>query len=449
MTDENPVAGSYRTSSDEPNGRVLVIDDEAFVRDVLLQTLEGEFSVALAGTGLEGVHQVEQSPPDVLVVDKNLPDISGIEVIEKVKQIRPDVEVLVITAYASVDSAIEALRLGAFDYVTKPFDHIEVIAEKVRRASQKRKLVLEKRRTERALLDSENLYRSLVETSPDAIAMIDPEGHILWSNRRAALMLGLADADQLIGRPAVGLLIPKEAISIEHILDELQNNGMLEVSGASLTRKDGTTLPVEFHASLVSGSDEHSSAVIMTARDLSERKRIQARLAQTDRLASMGVLAAGVAHEINNPLAYVLYNLQSLAEDLPGITSGLSNAWSVLVGQLGPDKAIEALGAAREYCEQGLLDDAVERAREAAEGARRIREIVRDLKTFGRLEEEYNGLVQLNHVLEVASSMAGNQIKFRARLVKDYGGVPPVLASEGRLSQVFLNLLVNAAHAIE
>ncbi len=151
-----------------------------------------------------------------------------------------------------------------------------------------------------------------------------------------------------------------------------------------------------------------------------EAREMQARLALADRMASVGTLAAGVAHELNNPLSYVVANLSYLAE-------GVGSA--------------AAAGADPE----GELRDAV---REAREGAERMRGIIRDLKTFSRVEDAIIGPVELGPVLESCVSMAWNEIRHRARFVRELGDVPPVRGNEGKLGQVFLNLLVNAAQAI-
>jgi CheY-like chemotaxis protein/two-component sensor histidine kinase len=138
-------------------------------------------------------------------------------------------------------------------------------------------------------------------------------------------------------------------------------------------------------------------------------------------MATVGTLAAGVAHEINNPLAYLTAALDFLHDELGAIEQKLPSA---------------ALGEAKQVLA------------EAREGAGRVKHVVRDLKTFSRAEEERRARVDLQPVIESSINMAFNEIKYRARLVKDYGATPPVFANEARLGQVFLNLLVNAAQAI-
>jgi signal transduction histidine kinase len=153
----------------------------------------------------------------------------------------------------------------------------------------------------------------------------------------------------------------------------------------------------------------------------SEHRELQARLAQTDRLTSLGTLAAGVAHEINNPLAYVLLNLGYVVDELPKLLERV------------PDERTKEV-------QQALTH--------ARDGAERIRDIVRGLKTFSRPENETVGPLDVTPVLEAALAMVANEIRHRGRLVKDYTLVPQVIANEARLGQVFLNLLVNAAQAL-
>jgi len=179
------------------------------------------------------------------------------------------------------------------------------------------------------------------------------------------------------------------------------------------------------------------------ARDLSERKLIQARLLQSDRMASVGTLAAGVAHEINNPLAYVKANLDVLgSRRIPQLAVLLRAAEEERIEMIG-DGAEENVYELSERLSQ--IAAMVDLARE---GSERVRTIVRDLKTFSRADEETMTPIDVARVLDASVNMAWNEIRHRARLVKDYGEVPPVEANESRLGQVFLNLLVNAAQAI-
>ena len=193
---------------------------------------------------------------------------------------------------------------------------------------------------------------------------------------------------------------------------------------------------------------ENPRHLVLVVRDVTDLKHLRAHLAQSDRLASLGMLAAGVAHEINNPLSYVLYNLDLLSKSLGQATSALSTCRVALSRDLD-DRVRDSLGDALTIPEPESLEELVELATEAHNGANRVREIVRDLKSFSRVGEDRRGLVEIRSAIESAINMAYNEIKYRASLVKDYGEVLSVLASVGRISQVVLNLLVNAAHSID
>ena len=150
--------------------------------------------------------------------------------------------------------------------------------------------------------------------------------------------------------------------------------------------------------------------------DITERVEMQARLALSDRMASIGTLAAGVAHEINNPLTYIKANLSCALEDL----------------RAGADP-----------------QSVVTLLREAEEGADRVRRIVQDLQVFSRPREDEVEDLDVRTVIDSSISMAWNVIRHRAQLVKDYREPPPVRMNRARLGQVILNVLINAAHAIE
>ncbi|MCZ6805547.1 MAG: response regulator [Deltaproteobacteria bacterium] len=155
-----------------------------------------------------------------------------------------------------------------------------------------------------------------------------------------------------------------------------------------------------------------------SARRTTEREDMQSRLVFADRMASVGTLAAGVAHELNNPLMYVLSNLHLTREELEVPNDG------------------------------GWIDRAKQQIDEAIHGAVRMQNIVRDLKTFSRVDDEQRGNVDVRGVLESSINMCWNQIRHRATLKRDIAQTPLIEVNESRLGQVFLNLLINAAQAM-
>jgi PAS domain S-box-containing protein len=187
-----------------------------------------------------------------------------------------------------------------------------------------------------------------------------------------------------------------------------------------IVRPDGVRF---LHAQGQVMSDEVGRPVraLGTVQDVTERKQVEGRLMIADRMASVGTLAAGVAHEINNPLTYVISNLDLIAEDL--------------------DEPARA-----SFADQ--LEGLKELIAEARQGSERIRKIVRGLKTLSHFDEEHRVALDVRQVLDGAIDIAFNEVRHRARLVKDYRAAPAVLADEAKLAQVFLNLIVNAAQAL-
>ena len=185
-------------------------------------------------------------------------------------------------------------------------------------------------------------------------------------------------------------------------------------------RSNGTYARVLDRGSILRSPQGTPLRILGAVMNISEREEMRARLALADRMASVGTLAAGVAHEINNPLAYVIANLDYARREVEAVAAG------------APPRALD-------------MPDAL---KEAREGAEKMRLIVQDLKMFSRPDDERLEQVDLRRAIDSAATMAWNEIRHRAQLVKDYQPVPVVYGNEARLGQVFLNLLVNAAHAI-
>ncbi|NPC81394.1 response regulator, partial [Pyxidicoccus fallax] len=184
-----------------------------------------------------------------------------------------------------------------------------------------------------------------------------------------------------------------------------------------LRHKDGGTVWSELLLSPVRATGDDITHYVATHRDITATKELQARLVAAERVAAVGTLAAGVGHEINNPLAYLVLNLEAASRSL---TDG-------------------SLAGVR---------DALSGVRGALEGAERIRLIVRDLQVFSRQGDQERGQVDLNALVPPAVRIVSHALRHRARVVEEFGPVPRVLGSEARLGQVLLNLLVNALQAI-
>jgi PAS domain S-box-containing protein len=268
--------------------------------------------------------------------------------------------------------------------------------------------------------------RRVIECSPEGIAVVR-DGRWIFVNRAMAEALGHSCPERLLGQSASEIVHPDDR---ERAL-ELTSDPVTGACAELRCRKaDGEHAVMEIRPAALSEFDG-APAVLLTARDITEKKKLQAQLLVTERLLSLGTMAAGVAHEINNPLAVVLGNLEWVAAQL---------------GRLCDDRS-DALWASPAALKADLqrLENPIAGAREAAG---RVRTIARDLKLFSRTAGEQEERADLTAVLDSAARMACNEVRHRARFVREYDALPPVRGSDARLGQVFLNLIINAAHAI-
>ena len=179
-----------------------------------------------------------------------------------------------------------------------------------------------------------------------------------------------------------------------------------------------------------------------------ELKSTQSQMLQREKMASIGQLAAGVAHEINNPIGFVSSNLRSLEKYLEKITDYLKQIESGL--QQHSAEGWQEIAPIRKRLKiDYLFEDSKDLVAESLDGAERVRKIVQNLKTFSRVDQTGTQLVDLNECLESTVSIVWNEIKYKAQLTKELGALPQLECNSQELTQVFTNILVNAAQAIE
>jgi two-component system NtrC family sensor kinase len=271
-----------------------------------------------------------------------------------------------------------------------------------------------------ALQESQEMFASFMNNSPVVAFIKDEQGRRIWVNESYRRFFRLPEGADLSAMEDTQLM---PAASAEHVRREdraVLATGKPTVTEGMIPAPDGSERHWLTYRFLVK---ERSGRRLVggVSLDVTDRKALQAQLVVSDRLAAVGTLAAGVAHEINNPLAFVLSNLSFLAGELQGVSR-----------ELPPGRTAE-------------MEEVL---REASDGAHRVRQIVRDLRTFSRGDDEVATSVNVQAVLESAITMARGELKMRAQIVREYREVPLVEGNEGRFGQVFLNLLINAAQAI-
>ena len=272
-------------------------------------------------------------------------------------------------------------------------------------------------RATEALSRTEASFRELIEVAPDPIGIVK-QGRFVYVNPAYVETLGYGSAEELQG-VALADLVYEEDIAVQRLREErlLATGRRNPPHTYRVRRPDGTDILLE--VSSIGFEYQGSVALLSIARDVTQRRRLEAQLEKADRLAALGTLAAGVAHEVNNPLAYLLLNLEWVARQLP-------------VAARNPQR-LEQLS--------GILS-------EARQGAERVAQIVRDLRAFSRVDGETRGPVDLRQVVTNALKICAHELQRRARVVTAFEDVPMIWANEARLEQVLLNLLLNAGQAM-
>ncbi|HSO33975.1 MAG TPA: ATP-binding protein, partial [Labilithrix sp.] len=255
---------------------------------------------------------------------------------------------------------------------------------------------------------------ALFDRIPDLV-IIHRGGRILWKNRAVVKALGHEQHDDLIGKPLLEIVAPASRDLVRERMTGGADGDAPDLVEAWLLARDGSSILVEVSPSQVVSFDGQPARLVV-GRDVTERIRLQQQLLTADRMASIGMLAAGVAHEVNNPLAYVLNNVEIAM------------------------KALAPLGESTQQSRDALAV--------ALEGVDRIRTIVRELLVLSRVDDRAVGPVDVRAVVESTLALAANKIAERARLTCELHPVPLARGTAARLGQVLLNLVANAVEAM-
>lgn len=329
------------------------------------------------------------------------------------------------------------------------------------------------------------LLHTLVDNIPFRIYAKDRESRFLFGNNRMARLAGVETPPQLIGKTDYDFF-PAE-LAAKYFADEKQ----VMDSGRSLfdyeelvedqdTGELGWTVTTKV---LLRGADGAVNGIVGIGYDVTQRKLMEERLRertqeleeanarleaekeqqqvlirklsdmqgqllQSEKMASIGLLAAGVAHEINNPLAFISSNFGALERDAKDILK-LISAFEGVEGLLPGDARAPVAFMKEDIGLDDIRQDLDALFAESREGLQRVKHIVQNLKDFSRPGGTEKEMADLEQGLDSTLNVAWNEIKYKADVVKEYAGVPELYCLPSQINQVFLNLLINAAHAIE
>jgi PAS domain S-box-containing protein len=404
---------------------ILVVEDERVVARDLEASLRtmGYDVIGTTATGEDCLVRADARRPDLVLMDVRLAGaLDGIETAEKL-QTRFDIPVVYLTAFADEHTVARARDTNPQGYVVKPFRSGEL-----RSAIE---IALFKHRAEARLKERERWFSTTLRAIADAVIAVDGNGHVTFMNRSAELLTGEHE-DSAKGRPLGHVL---------RLIDEQTRKPIGDPVHAALTRRaparlpDNTAIATDLHELPIEDSvapiiDDAGSLLgaVIVFRDVSEARQRDEQIALADRMASLGVLAAGVGHEINNPLTYVLANASTASSRIDAICALL-------------DQGSAQANARAELAEVQAMMQEIEY------GATRIKRIVSDLRVFAR-PEAISVPGDVLGALDWAIRVSEAHVSERAIVTKNLKPVPPAALGDSRLGQVFLNLMMNAAQAI-
>lgn len=363
--------------------KILAIDDEPVIRENIASYLEDSgFTVIQAENGRQGLELVSREHPDVILLDLRMPEMDGLEFLERIHSEAPETPVIVVSGTGVLQDAIEALRSGALDFITKPILDMAVLEHAVRKALERTKLLREnqsyrehleaeiekrtadlvqrsrdleesnralkreidqRRKVEKALLQREQKFRELADLLPQAVFEVDPEGRFTFINRYGATTLGVADGDGKYGGHVRILFVSGDRDRVQAEMSRLMSGGQPGSFDTTVRKRDGTTFPAVVYASpvLKAGSAAGLRGIIF---DITELKKAEAalrasaaRLEKENLQLKSSLRAAGRFGRIvgRSPAMQEIYDriLNAAASSASVIISGESGTGKELVAQ--------------------------------------------------------------------------------------------------------------------
>jgi two-component system NtrC family sensor kinase len=451
-------------------GKVLVVDDDDAVNTMISDVLSRHgYQTDTAEAGEQALAKYQSGAYDVVVSDIKMPGMDGTELLREIRAMDQDTAVILVTGYADLRSARDAVKSGAFDYVLKPFNLTEFVREvddaaaETRRHREQRERreqleVLVEERTQDLefhssvlRLEQERFHGILKSANFGLLVLNGDDDSIILVNEQAKRYLKLhgEPLSEFFGQRPEQLFAAQISERIVKLVEGVKATGKV-CRLPAFTTDDGVILEMQSYPVT---SKETLRATVVVVNDITERTKLEEQLLVSSKLAGIGELAAGIAHEINNPIGFVASNTRTLrryVSDLVELVGQYHKLKDVLTAGEAANELIGRIEALEHKLDVDyLLDDMESLVAENRDGLDRVVQILRDLKAFSRADEDAPGPVNLNEVIDEALTLARNEIKYKAEVRTELGELPPIPGHPGQLSQVFINMLVNAAHAIE
>lgn len=381
-------------------------DDATLITRVLTRFARIEFVVERVASLAEARARLATTRFDAVIADLGLPDSDGLATFEAVQTAARGSATLVLTGDDREDLGLRAVELGAQEYIVKADRAWPALPQAVAYACER----------VRRLAEVNELTMALAH-AVDAIARVDENGICVEGNPALHTLLGYAN-NELDGMRFLDLVHASDRANVAAGFTAARTDELHSVEGRAV-RKDNRLLPLQLSIIARAGNRGHFAFV----RDLTQKKTDEEKLAAAVSVTAIGAFATGLAHEINNPLAVVLANVEEAGH---------------VTGELRPKVAKDALED---------FDELRTMLSEAHNASQRIQNMVRDVRVFA-CPDHRSGKVDINTIAESCCNIVYAEIRHRAKLTKRLQAVVPIIGNEAKLAQLVLNLLVNAAQAM-
>lgn len=427
---------------------VLVADAEPEIRDLLRGELaERGYQVMTAASGDEAMAILGRHDIDILLSQL---DGTGVPFLRRTKQVAPATEVVIATVSADLDGAIECVKSGAFGYIQKPYGLDDLVAT-LARAAEHRQLRTESAlyQMSRVILDTRDprqLPEVIVRVAMDAMGADDVALMLPGHDDRlyVACSTALTESIRREVHASVGVLVIERAhVLREPVLDSHPNVHSYIVYPLCASERLVGVLVISrlVNPRAFRKPDVETTAVIASQTLLAlENMRLVRQAIASERFATVGQVATSIAHEVNNPLAYLLASQQLLREQLDHVV--------VLCNQLSAGAEADELRAT--FTAAGghaFVHELVEAADDVREGAARVRDILRDTRALAQTHDARPAPFDINEAIRSALRIVAAELRHKAEVTTQLAGGLRVVGVPGQLSQVFVNLLINAAEA--
>ncbi len=406
--------------------RILIVDDEPLMVDYLIEQLTGNgYELDTAASGRAAIDSIQREAFELVVLDIGLPDINGYQVMENIHKINSDILVIMITGETSVESAVKALRIGASDYLRKPFKP-EDLLKTINNALDRQKLERARRSAQTALGESEERFRNLVENSLTGICIIQ-NNRIVYQNPEHKKLFGHLPAFFEI--KTFEDIHPDDVKKVNQLYQNMQNilAGKLRTTEINFRfyppGKQGSKVDVQWvqcRASIFNYQGD--KALIVNVMDITRTRELEQLVIIKNRMLSLGQVAAGIAHEIRNPLTGINSYLYALKDHCE--RDDIGSADMPMVRQI-----------------LGQIQIA----------SNKIETVIKRVLDFSKPGSPKMVLVDITKSLEEAVTLSAISLQKSGIQIKQSWAstLPQCYADPQLMEQVILNLINNSARAME